>query len=260
MGGSPAGSRSAGAGASSGTVRVPRASAAVTGPSGQAVTRSGDVARRIGPSVSRPVAPAAARGARVSAGFPDLRSEVGSGAGGSGPALPSAARVAIQAPGATAVSLPVGGSAVAQLSVPAPTLVPPRTPHPSDTGGVAAPVGVVREALNTVVVGFFDTASRWLSSLPANPVSEWLSGALLLVRRTWFNESPTVSPVQQWSDGQLHGHLRARDAEGEQLSYSVLVAPENGSLELDQHGFYKYTPAYPGRIGPRPGRVRPGGL
>ena len=49
-----------------------------------------------------------------------------------------------------------------------------------------------------------------------------------------------MSPVQQWSDGQLHGHLRARDAEGEQLSYSVLVAPEYGSVELDQQGFYKY--------------------
>lgn len=92
-----------------------------------------------------------------------------------------------------------------------------------------------------VVIGASNTA-WWLSGLPTGTVSEWLPAALLTVRRELFNQSPTVEPVQRWSDGQLIGHLRPFDAEGEELSFTVLVHPENGTLELDESGGYTYTP------------------
>ncbi len=97
--------------------------------------------------------------------------------------------------------------------------------------------------MNTAVIGFFDSVSQWLSTLPVNPVTEWLSGALLLVRRALFNQTPTVDPVQQWQNGQLIGDLRAEDPEGEALSYEVVEAPQAGTLVLNPDGTYSYTPA-----------------
>ena len=65
------------------------------------------------------------------------------------------------------------------------------------------------QALNTAVVGFFDRAQAWLSTLPGGPLSDFVSGTLLLVRRNLFNQSPTADPYQfsTKATGQLVGTL-----------------------------------------------------
>ncbi|MFM8597797.1 MAG: Ig-like domain-containing protein, partial [Mycobacterium sp.] len=98
--------------------------------------------------------------------------------------------------------------------------------------------------LNTAVAGFFDSVSRLLSSLPANPISDLLSGALLLVRRTLFNQLPTASAYQisTKANGQLVGSLGVVDAEGDALAYSVSKAPALGTVEIAPDGIWTYTP------------------
>jgi len=50
--------------------------------------------------------------------------------------------------------------------------------------------------MGALVTGFLDSASNWFSGLPANPVTELLQGALLLVRRAIFDVFPTLNPGQ----------------------------------------------------------------
>ena len=150
-----------------------------------------------------------------------------------GVAEPAAALVALQARSVVAGSVALQPGAASA------------GPAPLPARAAAGPAGVITgmlEQVNAAVVGFFDSVSRWVRTLPANPVTEWMSGALLLVRRTLFNQAPTVSPVQQWSDGQLIGDLRATDPEGEALSYSVAGTPRYGDFTLSSDGIYTYRP------------------
>lgn len=114
--------------------------------------------------------------------------------------------------------------------------------------------------LNTAVAGFFDAVSRLLSSMPANPVSELLSGALLLVRRGLFDQAPAVAPrvlvaevlrPMTWvqdsvfstaADVEVAGSLGAVDPEGAVLSYTLGRAPQFGAVRIDPDGTWTYTP------------------
>ncbi len=99
--------------------------------------------------------------------------------------------------------------------------------------------------LNSAITGLFDAAANWLSGLPANPISEVLSGALLLLRRNLFDQAPTAAPVQTTpyrSHGEILGTLGAADAEGDPLTYEVIEAPEFGTVVVDAAGHYTYTP------------------
>lgn len=99
-------------------------------------------------------------------------------------------------------------------------------------------------AVNAGVVEFFERISGLLSGLPAGPVSDFLSGALLLVRRTLFNQLPTAEPVQRVVTGLglIEGVLNAVDPEGDRLSYSLLAAPQHGTVQITDDGKYLYTP------------------
>ena len=99
--------------------------------------------------------------------------------------------------------------------------------------------------LRSAVVRFFDSVSRLLSSLPANPFSELVSGALLLVRRTLFNQAPTASyPVQLATNsmGQVSGSLGVTDPEGDRLTYTLTKLPQFGAVEISPDGEYVYSP------------------
>lgn len=156
----------------------------------------------------------------------------------------------VPAPASAVAAVPVGSSA-RPVASPASGIIQGAPVPPALAAATAvvpaapAPVDVV-ESLNTAVAGFFDNVSRWLSNLPASPfspISDALSMVFVWLRRELFNQSPTVSPVQQWSDGQLHGHLRAVDAEGEALTFEVVQHPQDGDLLLHPDGTYTYTPA-----------------
>lgn len=66
-------------------------------------------------------------------------------------------------------------------------------------------------SMGIAVNGFFDAASNWFSGLPANPVTELLQGALLLVRRTLMNLFPALNQGQ--TTGQTAGTAYFTDQE-----------------------------------------------
>ena len=215
-------------------------------------------------------APGSARAVRGSEAVPGLRSE--SGAGDSEPALPSAATVAVPVP----VPVPVGalapvdvgggggavpGSAVRVSPAASVEVSVPRAGAvslPGWSSGVAAlPVSVpklvvppVLDQVNTSVDVFLHRVANWLAGLPGNNVTTFLEGALLMVRRTLFNQAPNVSPIQQTttSEGPILGSLGAVDPDADALIYSVVGAPQWGAVEVTAEGDYLYTPG-PGYAG-----------
>jgi len=115
----------------------------------------------------------------------------GDGADGAGitasasavPALPAqtvAATDPVPAATATTVTGP-GSSAAVSAPVAGPSPVAP-----------AGPIARISSAVDI----FFDSASDWLSGLPANPVVEFIEGALLLVRRTLATVFPALAAGQ----------------------------------------------------------------
>jgi hypothetical protein len=97
---------------------------------------------------------------------------------------------------------------------------------------------------NAAVTNWFDSSANWLGGLPANPVSELLEGALLLVRRSLFNQVPTSAPVQIKTlvNGQIVGTIDAVDPEGDTLSYTLTGIPTHGTVQVNPDGTYVYTP------------------
>ena len=99
--------------------------------------------------------------------------------------------------------------------------------------------------VNAAVTNWFDASANWLATgLPGGPASDLLQGALLLVRRTLFNQIPTIDPVQIKTtvSGQILGTLGAVDPEGDALTYSLTEAPKLGTVQVSPDGTYIYTP------------------
>ncbi len=69
-------------------------------------------------------------------------------------------------------------------------------------------------------------------------------GAALLWRRRFFNEAPTVSPVQLTglTAGPITGTIGAVDPEGDPLTYAVTGIPSYGTVTVGRDGAYTYTP------------------
>ncbi len=92
------------------------------------------------------------------------------------------------------------------------------------------------------------------ASASANPLTTlvttlegYLDGAVLLVRRTFFNEAPTVSSVQTISSetvGAISSTVEATDPDGDTLVYKVTEQPPHyGTVTIDSAtGAYTYTP------------------
>lgn len=101
----------------------------------------------------------------------------------------------------------------------------------------------VREQLNAVAVRVLDAVSEALSRLPAGPVADVLAGALLLVRRSLFDQAPTVASTHQLTSAlQTEGVVTGTDPEGDPVDVELLAAPRLGVLSLAADGRYLYTP------------------
>lgn len=98
--------------------------------------------------------------------------------------------------------------------------------------------------LNATVTRWFDATAALLGNLPTTPVSEFLQGALLLARRTLFNQLPTAHPENYLVGpfGNTVGTIDAVDPEGDALTYSLAQKPLHGTVEIDPDGTYTYTP------------------
>lgn len=107
---------------------------------------------------------------------------------------------------------------------------------------VTAPAGASLTAVSTPTAA--STVNDWLAALPSNPVTDFITGLLHLIRRTFFNQAPNAAPVQAMvrPSGQVWGFLAAADPEGDQIDYTVSTAPQYGTVSITKNGTYTYVP------------------
>ncbi len=76
------------------------------------------------------------------------------------------------------------------------------------------------------------------------PIQAFVEGIALLVRRAFFNEAPTVTPVQLTGQvsGPITGNIGAVDPEGDPITYRLSAAPVFGTVSIGSDGSYVYTP------------------
>ena len=104
---------------------------------------------------------------------------------------------------------------------------------------------VRRLAVAERIEDFMSAAQAYIAALPVDPgFRDWLSGVLLLVRRTFLNQAPVVAPVQISGrvSGPIEGDLGAVDLEGDRVIYRLTQAPKSGSVQISEDGKYTYTP------------------
>ena len=150
-----------------------------------------------------------------------------------------------------------------------------RTPNAGESSAVktetpvlatpAAVTGDVTSAPTALAPGTRVTANATLARAPLaaaaasatdplsgllSPIQGLIEGIALLVRRTLFNQAPSVSPVQLTgqSEGPITGSIGASDPEGDRIVYSLTGDAQYGSIAIDSAGGYTYTPG-PGFTG-----------
>lgn len=115
---------------------------------------------------------------------------------------------------------------------------------PSDRGWVSVQKPSVKELFDEAVYGLLDGVSNLLSKFPSNPITDFLQGAWLTLRRTFFNQAPTLDPSQTTGQesGAITGTLGAVDPESDPMMYAVLQNPVQGTVTMNPDGTYTYTP------------------
>ena len=116
---------------------------------------------------------------------------------------------------------------------------------PAVTAAVAspAPPGAVA-AVSASATAEANSSAALIDKLLA-PISKLFGeGTALLVRRSLFNQAPTVAPIQLTgqSTGPITGTVGAVDLEGDPLTYKITSAPLHGSAVVNPDGSYTYTP------------------
>ena len=112
-------------------------------------------------------------------------------------------------------------------------------PAPTPLRVTAKPVAALSIAGAAATASASDPLSALLS-----PIQSFVEGIGLLIRRTFFNQAPTVNPVQLTGKdaGLITGTVGAVDPEGDPIIYSVSSSPRYGSATVDAEGNYTYTP------------------
>ena len=125
-----------------------------------------------------------------------------------------------------------GGTDAPDQAAVTPPLSAPQAPAPAPTVGTVA----VPAAAST-------TTADGLSN-PLGPVESFIEGVILLVRRTFFNQPPTVAPEQTTGQttGPITGTIGAVDPEGDPITYTVISRPQFGTVEVAADGTYLYSP------------------
>ena len=138
-------------------------------------------------------------------------------------------------------------SLAAETSPPRDTDVPAETivPAPEDVSAVpsATPADHVATIGVPAAAATADAVAAALGDV-FGPIQAFVEGIALLVRRTFFNEAPTVAPVQLTGQvaGPITGNVGAVDPEGDPITYSLSAAPVFGTVTIGSDGSYVYTP------------------
>lgn len=131
-------------------------------------------------------------------------------------------------------------TAVVTVTTATPPISAPTAAVPAaadNLGGLRVPVA--NDLLSTIT-DFFTGIANGIQSL--------FEGVGLLIRRFFFNQAPTVNPIQttgQTSDplgGTITGSINAVDPEDDPITYKVTQEPLHGSVTVDGNGTYTYIP------------------
>lgn len=98
---------------------------------------------------------------------------------------------------------------------------------------------------NAISVAVLDSIATALNIFPANPITDFLSGALLMVRRNLFDQAPIADPEQYRpsASGEINGWVTGTDPEGDAITYTLTQRPSYGDVVVDSStGTYVYTP------------------
>jgi len=109
---------------------------------------------------------------------------------------------------------------------------------------VMGSVGSIRAAVNAGVNTVFDGLTKLLSGLPANQITDAVTGVLVLVRRDLFDQMPITSPSPYiiGEQDEFNGFVSAIDPIGEIPTFTLTGGPAHGSVQLNPDGTYVYTP------------------
>ena len=115
----------------------------------------------------------------------------------------------------------------------------PAVPVDMSTPAPTAAVGAVAVPSAAAI-----TSTADVSTDPLGPVQSFIEGVVLLIRRTFFNQPPTVAPEQTTGQmtGPITGTIGAVDPEGDPITYTVTSAPKFGTVLVGTDGGYAYTP------------------
>jgi beta-galactosidase len=121
-----------------------------------------------------------------------------------------------------------------------PPTVPSFRPWPTafDPGTlVNYALGIVSSVVNAFL-------SPFAAGLPAPPADPTPWALLAWVRREFFNESPSITPViKPQENGLITGNVGAVDPDGDPLTYTVIGRPLNGgTVQVDAGGNFIYRP------------------
>lgn len=160
------------------------------------------------------------------------------------PAAPAAVSVLSRLSAADAVGLP---QVPATVGTPAPAAAPPVVPtiFRAASAAVPAPAAATAGLTTAGPAASALAAANLLNSGSANSIGDFISGALLMFRRTFLNKAPTASATQALvrPSGTVFGYIAGSDPEGETLTYTLKKAPQHGYVTIDDYGVYTYIPA-----------------
>ncbi|HET6737088.1 Ig-like domain-containing protein [Mycobacterium sp.] len=110
----------------------------------------------------------------------------------------------------------------------------------------SAPQATWQQFVAQAISDWTAATQSWIESLPVDDsLKVHLEGAFWAVRRTFFNQAPTVAPIQISGQitGPVTGSVGAVDPDGDRLIYLLTRGPAEGSVQLNEDGTYTYTPA-----------------
>lgn len=90
-----------------------------------------------------------------------------------------------------------------------------------------------------------DDSLGWIESLSTSERNKaQLEASFFTIRRTFFNQAPTIDPVQISGvlDGPVTGTLGAHDPDGDRLIFVLTRGPKSGTVHINRDGTFTYTP------------------
>ncbi|XCI60173.1 hypothetical protein MPNTM1_01295 [Mycolicibacterium parafortuitum] len=122
--------------------------------------------------------------------------------------------------------------------VPATAAAPPQPPYISEQSEY-------QKWVATVLDEWTERNQEWVDSLQVSEEKKQrLQASFLAMRRTLFNQAPTVAPIQIAGviSGPVVGSLGGVDPDGDRLIYVMTRAPKTGTVKFHADGTYTYTP------------------